>query len=155
LLSRGAASRILDVGSGVGKFCTVAALTTPGVFIGVERAGDLVDVARDTAQRARTQKARFVHARVEDINWKNFDGFYLFNPYAELGWRGLATAHRIAADRDEYRRVISFTEESLHRARPGARVVTYHGFGGEIPGSFRLILIEPHGTDFLECWEKA
>ena len=155
LLSRGPSSRILDVGSGVGKFCAVAALTTPGVFIGVERHGELVDVARETAHRARVAKARFIHARVEDIDWTNFDGVYMFNPFAELGLRGPRTADAVAAARTEYRQVISFTEESLQRARIGARVVTYHGFGGDIPSCFRLLLKEPHGTDFLECWEKG
>jgi predicted RNA methylase len=155
LLSRGSASRILDVGSGVGKFCTVAALTTPGAFIGIERQGELVDVARETAHRARAAKARFIHARIEDIDWTNFDGFYLFNPFAELGWKRVRAAQGADADRAEYDRAVSFTEESLFRARSGARVVTYHGFGGEMPSSFRLLVREPYGTDFLECWQKA
>jgi SAM-dependent methyltransferase len=155
LLSRGPSSRILDVGAGVGEFCTIAALTTPGVFIGVERWGEMVDIACETARKARVSKARFIHARAEDIDWANFDGFYFFNPYAELGRPRLSLVHAGVADPLEYQRIISFTEESLGRARSGARVVTYFGFGGELPSCFRLLLREPHGTDFVECWEKA
>jgi hypothetical protein len=154
MLSRGPETRVLDVGSGVGKFCTVAALTTPGIFIGVERCGELVDVARATARRAHAPKARFVHARGEDIDWTNFDGFYFFNPYAGLWQSGPSPRYAETLDPAEYWRVVSFTEESLRRARRGARAVTYHGFGGEMPSCFRLIRKDPVGSDYLECWEK-
>ena len=41
---------VLDVGSGSGKFCVVAALESPAVqFVGVEQRAHLVDVARATA----------------------------------------------------------------------------------------------------------
>ena len=86
LLSKSSRTRILDVGSGVGKFCTVAALTTPGMFCGVERRGEMVDIARATAVRAKVSSTRFIHARVEDVDWMNFDGFYFFNPFAEVRW---------------------------------------------------------------------
>ena len=155
LLSRGPATRILDVGSGVGKFCTIAALTTPGIFIGVERCGDLVDVARETARRARAPKARFIHASVEDVEWSKFDGLYFFNPFGELGRLGLTPLYAEARDPAEYWRIVAFTEENLCRAKQGARVVTYHGFGGDMPSCFRLLIKEPVGTDYLECWEKG
>ena len=58
LLSQRPKTRILDVGSGVGKFCTVAALTTPGTFCGIERWGEMVDIARATANRAQLSTER-------------------------------------------------------------------------------------------------
>lgn len=154
LLSRGPSSRILDVGSGVGKFCVIAALTTAGTFVGIERWGEMVDVARATARRAHASKATFIHARVEDYGWRNFDGVYLFNPFAEFERPDVRTRGLVLADPGEYERLVSFTQETLDRARPGTRVVTYHGFGGAMPRSFRLVLREKLETDFLECWER-
>jgi SAM-dependent methyltransferase len=154
LLSRGPGSRILDLGSGVGKFCVVAALTAPGVFIGVERRVDLVDLARKSAQQARAWNARFILATVDDVDWYRFDGFYLYNPFAEVGWPSPLSGTSQAANM-EYRRLVTLTEERLLLAPRGSRVVTYHGFGGVIPRCFRLIVQEPSGTDFIEFWEKS
>jgi SAM-dependent methyltransferase len=154
LLSRGSKTRILDVGSGVGKFCTVAALTTAGTFCGIERWGEMVDMARLTACRARVSTTRFIHARVEDVDWMNFDGFYLFNPFAELRWPDLGAPEAEAGESPDYDRLIKFTQETLDRARSGTRVVTYHGFGGTMPRSYRSVFKEVMGTDFLELWVK-
>src|SRR5690606_16770782 len=46
LLTEGEPRRILDVGSGVGKFCIVGALTTRATFVGVERREKLVKEAK-------------------------------------------------------------------------------------------------------------
>jgi hypothetical protein len=45
--------------------------------------------------------------------------------------------------------------ERLHRARRGTRVVTYHGFGGDLPPSYRLELEEEAGTERIELWVKV
>ena len=151
LLSRGPSTRVLDVGSGVGKFCAVAALTTPGIFCGVERCGEMVDIARAAAQRAQLTSTRFIHAQVEDVDWLNFDGFYFYNAFAELRW---AAVDVDPEGEPEYDRLIRFTQETLDGARSGTRVVTYHGFGGQMPRSFRLVFKESMGSDFLELWVK-
>ena len=154
LLSTGPATRILDIGSGVGKFCVIAALTAPGMFVGVERFGAMVDVARAIARRADVSTAHFVYGRMEDIDWMNFDGFYLFNPFVERWCLDFRIIGPTAAAAAECRQLISLAEQKLGQARSGSRVVTYHGFGGEMPSCFRLKVKEPFGTDFLECWER-
>ncbi len=154
LLSTGPATRILDVGAGVGKFCMVAALTAPGIFVGVERIGEMVAVARATAQRALASTVRFLHGRIEDVDWTTFDGFYLFNPFVEWWCSDARSIDPTATAAAECRKLVSLTEQRLALARRGTRVVTYHGFGGEMPSCFRLKVKEPRGTDFLECWER-
>jgi SAM-dependent methyltransferase len=154
LLSRGTETRVLDVGAGVGKFCVIAAVTTPGLFVGVERSGEMVDVARATAHRARTSRTRFIHAHADDIDWMNFNGFYFFNPFGQIRWPDLRMSGPSLPQPAEYQRLISFTQASLAASRRGTRVVTYFGFGGEMPRCFRLTLKQPYGTDFIECWER-
>src|SRR4051812_34171547 len=51
LLVTGRGTRVLDVGSGVGKVCIVGALTSDGEFTGVEQRGTLVRIARDVVRR--------------------------------------------------------------------------------------------------------
>src|SRR3954471_8285376 len=51
LLTQAGATRILDVGSGAGKFCIAGALSTDAHFTGVERRGRLVETARRAATR--------------------------------------------------------------------------------------------------------
>jgi SAM-dependent methyltransferase len=83
LLTHAGATRILDVGAGVGKFCIVGALSTDAHFVGVEWRGDLVEIARRTAVRFGAARASFVHASVDTFAFDGFDGFYLYNPFYE------------------------------------------------------------------------
>jgi len=46
-------------------------------------------------------------------------------------------------------------EQLLGRARVGTRVVTYHGFGGVMPDSYRLALRERCYSGLLELWVKT
>ncbi len=50
LLVTSAGVRVLDVGSGAGKFCIIGALTTEGKFCGIEQRAHLIDVAREAAR---------------------------------------------------------------------------------------------------------
>ncbi|MBI3542695.1 MAG: hypothetical protein HY075_05405 [Deltaproteobacteria bacterium] len=58
LLTDGRAARVLDVGSGAGKFCLVGALSSKGRFVGIERQRRLVDLSRELAARLRPQGQR-------------------------------------------------------------------------------------------------
>jgi Methyltransferase domain len=149
LLTETVTKPVLDVGSGVGKFCVVAALTTPGVFVGVECHRDLVEVARSTARRAGATHASFVCGRMEDVDWADFGGFYFFNPL-EVDW--LASSGEQARQRQ---RMVSWIEQRLALMAAGTRVVTYHGFGGTMPGGYRLVRREPIGSDAIECWDRV
>jgi hypothetical protein len=129
-------------------------LTAPGIFVGVERRVDLVDLARGSALQARAWNARFLLGAVDEVDWYRFDGFYLYNPFAELSSPNQLSGTSHAANA-EYRRLVALTEHRLLLAPRGSRVVTYHGFGGVIPHCFRLVVKEPYGTDSIECWEKS
>jgi hypothetical protein len=73
---------VLDVGSGPGKFCLVAAASAPRLsLVGVERRPHLVAIARLLAE-----KAVQVAFRVGDaprVTWSECDAFYVFNSFAE------------------------------------------------------------------------
>src|SRR5258708_32599839 len=64
LLTRAGATRILDVGAGVGKFCIVGALSTAAEFVGVERREGLVQVARRAAAQVGSKRPPFIHSNM-------------------------------------------------------------------------------------------
>ncbi len=155
MLSLDGEKRVLDVGAGAGKFCLVAALTNPGHFVGIERRGHLVDLARTIAAQYGATNAEYVHGDMTDIDWREFDAFYLYNPFAEnlFGVRErIDDTVEFSTERFEVDNAAAF--QRLAQTRLGTRVVTYHGPRGAIPDTFELCDFEPCGTDVLELWIK-
>ena len=148
-------TRILDIGSGCGKFCTVAALSCRGQFIGVEQRPHLVDIARKAADAMNVTNVTFIQSNMIDIDWNFFDGFYLFNPFYEHKIRAIRMDANLYYDEERFERYVEIVRSKLRIARPGTKVVTYHGFGGEMPANFECVKKELAGTHALELWVKS
>ncbi len=145
---------ILDVGAGAGKFCIVGALTTRARFVGIEDRPALVDVARSVATTLGVHsRVDFRHGRVSFDELSRFSRFYLFNPFAE----GVhEPAHRIddtvQRSHSRFCEDVELVHEAFWGASKGARVVTYHGFGGTMPRCFQVVREAPHEP--LKLWVK-
>lgn len=154
-LVRDGGSRVLDVGSGIGKFCHVAALARDAWFVGVEQRAELVDEARALARRLGLERTSFIHGDAFVLDWGQFDGIYFFNPFLEnIAVFNHPLPGNVHRSSDRYVAEIEAASVKLHELAPGTRVATYHGYGGPMPIGFELIHVEPLGTDFLEIWEK-
>jgi predicted RNA methylase len=155
LLTRAGATRILDIGSGVGKFCIVGALCTDAEFVGVERREDLIRIASATAAEFGATRARFVHSNVEEFSFDGFDGVYLYNPFFEQISASLQmideTVERSATTYDYF---VSVTVAKLRAMPSPVAVATYHGFGGRLDHDFQFMGDESAGNDVLELWVK-
>jgi SAM-dependent methyltransferase len=150
LLASEPAARVLDIGAGVGKLCLVGALTTSAHWFGIERDAAMVAAAQAAADALGvTARATFIEGDIDSLDWSVFDAFYLFNPFAEARW---AVEGDRLARRDAFVATVALTEQRLADAAPGTRVVTYHGFGGEMPASYDLAHREPAHEDVLELW---
>lgn len=156
LLTCAGATRILDVGSGAGKFCIVGALSTDAEFVGVERRGYLVDVAKQTARRFGADRATFVHASAESFAFEGFNGVYLYNPFYEQISRFLTQIDGgIERSPLIYRHFVRSTMNKLAAMAPPVAVVTFNGFGGPMPPEYDFRGDEPAGNDQLELWVKT
>jgi len=156
LLVRDASTRVLDVGSGAGKFCIVGAANTGAVFVGVEHRQHLVDVARTAAAYVGVTSARFVHGTFETVDISTFKAIYLFNPFEENIWdRRSRIDDTVELSRERFLADVERTERLLASARVGTRVVTYSGFGGRMPPSYCLLLQEPCHTGQLDLWIRG
>lgn len=155
LLAKDRQARILDVGSGAGKFCLVASLTTDATVVGIEQRGYLVDLCRSLSDYYKIENARFVQGNMKDVNWFSFDGFYLYNPFIEnLYDDSIKIDTDLEQSRLLYERYVRIVQSYLHMAPKGTRVATYHGFGGDMPPDYVCKLREPFDSDQLEFWEK-
>jgi len=149
--------RVLDVGSGPGKFCVVAASEVPGcTFVGVELRPHLVRVARQLAARMSVANATFLDGDALELDWSEYDAFYFYNPFAEqLNGKSFALDSKMELMPSKFLRYVTATRERLARARMGTRVVTYHSFGAPAPTGYELAETCPAGTDHLELWIKS
>ena len=154
LLAPASHLRILDVGAGPGKLCCVGALATDAWWHGIERDPSLVAVARSTARTLEVaSRASFICGDMSDVDWAAFDGLYLYNPFEAALYVDDLTERSdrwIAFDEQVER-----AEQRLAEMPAGTRVVTYHGFGGEMPDGYTLASREPMGTDYLALWIKG
>ncbi len=144
--------RVLDLGAGAGKFCIVGAACTGASFTGIEQRRHFVRAAVDAASRIGVTNVHFIHANILDVNWRPYDSYYLFNPFAEQMLGGIDDSLPVAPALFGF--YIGEVRKRLRDAREGTRVVTYHGYGGAMPGSFRLLSCERAGSDELELWIK-
>ena len=131
-----AGTRVLDIGCGPGKFCLVGASRTDGRFTGVEQRNDLVVAARQAANDLRLTNVEFIHGNVVDVDFADYDAFYLFNPFEE----NMHYGHRIdSAVRLSPALFKTYTNHVAAQlgARPiGTRVVTYAGYADDIPACY-------------------
>jgi SAM-dependent methyltransferase len=159
-LTANGATRVLDVGAGVGKLCVYGALSTRGVhFVGVEQHAELVDEARRVAARLGVgDRVELRHQTIDTLDASQFDALYLYNPFAEnLAAEAddeLERGDELALGRERFARDVGRVEEWLRDAAVGTRLVTFHGFGGWIPDSFRLVDSMPVGWSALRAWSK-
>lgn len=145
---------LLDVGSGPGKFCTIASLAMGFVTMGVEQRPHLIALAR-TAANLYSAPARFELGTVEDIDPTGFDAWYFYNPFGEnLYTDAERFDETVELSDDRCARDVAIVEGWLDRASVGSRVLTYHGFGGRMPDTYRLERCKYMRGGELRLWVK-
>ncbi len=145
--------RVLDVGSGAGKVCCIGALSSRSTWHGIERDPRLVSTARRMAKHLEVQDTTtFTIGDMGTVNWAEFDSIYFFNPFERLLFAPAPIEPRLRWTL--FGNEVSRAEERLATLAPGTRVVTYHGFGGEMPANYTLSGMERIGSDQLALWIK-
>jgi SAM-dependent methyltransferase len=155
LLAAGPRTRVLDVGSGCGKFCLVGAITTRSQYVGIEQRATLVAAARRARTGLKLNRVSFVHGDMTRLDWTVFDAFYLYNPFYEHQIQKIRIDDTLHFSPETFQAHVGAVERKLSLLKVGARVVTYHGFGGVFPADYRCLHEEEAGTGTLALWEKA
>lgn len=146
-------AKILDVGSGVGKFCLIAASNCENAFfMGVEQRANLAAVADSLAEQSKLDNLGFLCANVMGVSFKDFDAFYLFNPFYEHLEPFSAIDESIDLDQQMYDIYSGYVRKQLQGMPKGTRVASYFGMGDEMPLNYDLIAQMFDGN--LKLWQR-
>lgn len=153
-LAEQAGSRILDIGSGIGKFCLVGAQQFPGAhFYGVEQRSRLIQFAEQAKRRIGVENATFIHGNFTQLDFTRFDHFYFYNSFYE---NLVDEEFHIDDSTDHSLSLYEYYTHYLFRIldeRPrGTRLATYHSFREIVPPGYRLAENIDH--TLLRCWIK-
>lgn len=152
---------MLDIGSGIGKFCLIAARQHPAtMFFGVEQRPELVHHANVAMEFLRLDNLEFIHANMTQINFKAFDHFYFYNSFFEnvdfIGRIDDSVETSLAL----YKYYTQYLSANLDRMPQGTRLVSFQGSGKEVPENFTLVKstfngllnMYVYGGDFFRLW---
>lgn len=148
------AVRILDIGSGVGKFCLGAAYYKPKAFYyGVEQRKSLIGHAEWAKEILPLENVFFIHGNFTQLDFKNYDHFYFYNAFYE----NLSGTDRIDESIDYSGELYNYYNRYLYKQlelKPaGTRLATFHSLEDEVPQSYHVV-----GSEFdnlLKFWIKV
>jgi SAM-dependent methyltransferase len=146
-------TRILDIGSGTGKFCLVGASCTNAHFTGVEYRKNQSDIANEVAMRFDLQNVNFIHANVLDIDFNDYDAFYIFNPFLENIDRSAKMDESMNSKESNYEIFRKYVHNQLSKKPVGTRLASYFTNNNQVPDSYELIA--SMFGDTLRFWEKV
>ena len=146
-------ARILDIGSGAGKFCLVGAASTQGNFTGVEQREHLVQLSTTIATSCRVKNTQFVCANITEIPFSEYDAFYFFNSFYEHVSSERKIDETIEFDSQYYIQYSDYVTRELSSKPPGTRLVTYWTCLWEVPRHFERQDSAFNGL--LDFWEKV
>lgn len=145
-------TRVLDVGSGAGKFCIIGATCTAGFFTGVEMRQSLNKAASDITEMYGLTNVEFLQANITAIIFTDYDAFYIFNPFQENISISDRINDEIPLNKAYYNEYSLYVSNQLDTMPVGTRLVTYFSNSKEIPKSYHL-----QGSYFsgkLKFWKK-
>lgn len=145
--------RILDIGSGVGKFCLTAAFYKPKAFFyGVEQRKSLINCAEIAKENLCLANVSFIHGNFTALDFRNYDHFYFFNAFYE----NLAGTDKIDDSIDYSGELYNYYNRYLYKLleqKPaGTRLATYHSLEDEVPKGYHIVGSEM--DNLLKFWIK-
>lgn len=149
----GKESKILDVGSGAGKFCMIGSACTDGYFVGVELRENLCSAATLIAEYYNLSNVEFIHSNITAIKFRDYNGFYFYNPFYENVCLSGRIDEAVELRRDLFDEYSLYVKQQLSEMPIGTKLVTYFSYLKEIPDSYKV-----HFSSFdnkLKMWEKV
>lgn len=145
--------RILDIGSGAGKFCLAAAYYEPrGLYHGIEQRKNLIEHADAVRAKLELKNISFINGNFTKLDFADFDHFYFFNSFYE----NLAGTDKIDSKLlysvELYNYYNRYLYNLLEQRPSGTRLVTYHSLEDEIPPNYHEVGAEL--DNLLKFWIK-
>lgn len=132
------AIKILDIGSGVGKFCILGSILSKFTFVGVEKRKNLFLQSKKTAAFFKAENVLFINDNITNINFQEFDAFYYYNPFGEqIAYSGWIDQKPDFSEK-KYRHYEDYVIGELSKMPVGTKVITYYSNDLFLPSSYRL-----------------
>jgi len=147
-------SNVLDLGSGVGKFCFMGSVFDKNnmCFTGVEYRSKFVKLCNKLKVNYAFNNINFIHEDILNIDLNNFDSIYFFNSFFEHKVKYLRIDNDIELDIRKFFSYTNMLKLKLENTPPGTKLVTYYSTNFQIPNSFKLKYVA--FEDNLKCWIK-
>jgi 16S rRNA A1518/A1519 N6-dimethyltransferase RsmA/KsgA/DIM1 with predicted DNA glycosylase/AP lyase activity len=146
-------SRILDIGSGVGKFCIVGSFFSKAIFTEVEKRKDLVSEANRVKNELDRVNVSFLHSNITAIDFSDFDIFYYYNPFYEQKAVFGCMDQKNSFSEEKFEIYSTYVLEQLNKKAIGTKVVLYHSTDLSLHEKYELNTIFYDGA--LQLWIKT
>ncbi len=146
-------AKILDIGSGVGKFCMIGAACTEGAFTGVEQRENLHSLSVSLAQQYNLSNINFIHGNILSINFKDYNAFYFFNAFYENILVDDSIDDKVELDKELFFLYSLYLRKQLSKMPIGTKLATYFACSEEIPPNYTVISTQIEGR--FKLWEKT
>lgn len=147
-------ARILDVGSGAGKFCLAAAHYKPMAFyFGVEQRKTLIKHAENANEKLRLENVSFIHGNFTQLDFRKYDHFYFYNAFYENLAGSDKIDETIAYSGELYNYYNRYLYRQLDQKPAGTRLASFHSIEDEIPQDYHVVGSEM--DNLLKFWIKV
>lgn len=132
-------TKVLDIGSGAGKFCMVGAMHTAGHFTGIEQRTALVELSKRLSGAYALRNISFIIGNVTSVRFSDFNAFYIYNSFYENIDVRDSIDNSVVVNPPLYNAYLNYTLEQLSSLARGTRLATYYTTDAIVPSSFELV----------------
>ncbi|WP_264897321.1 class I SAM-dependent methyltransferase [Sediminibacterium sp. TEGAF015] len=152
-LAVGDSPRILDIGSGVGKFCLVGAHFFPSAFFaGVEHRGSLHAIATKLSIKLGLSNTAFFEGDFSNIDFSAYQHFYFYNSFYEHLEQSDLIDDSVPISNELFHAYNRNLYKALKKMPSGTRIATFHSTENEMPTSYEVVGIG--SNEDLKFWIK-
>ena len=145
-------ANILDVGSGVGKFCIIGTQLLSSNFFGIEKNRRLHTQANVTLSHLTKHRVNFILGDLFKLPLSRYDGLYIYNPFVENISIGKKIDNSIAYDEKLYNDLHDQLMIRLDLLKSDSLVVNNSLVTDYFSDKFELV--DVHSDPSLTLWKK-
>jgi len=132
--------KVLDAGSGAGKFCMIGAATQPScTFYGIDFREKLIHLSNKLKERYNISNVQYIRDNLMNVNFTDYDVVYFFNSFHEKIDDSAVIDYNSKVSYVLYRRYMTNFFLKLCKMPIGTRVVTYHTLDFCVPNSYTKV----------------
>lgn len=132
-------AKVLDLGSGTGKFCLIAALEHSNDITGVEFRKSQVEEANALKDKFKVENVHFLCEDMKNIDFELYDSFYIFNPFFEHKVAQARMDNEIEYAVNSHSLYVDLLYKKLNSLSSGKRIAAFHVPQAQIPSQFKVV----------------